>query len=259
MHIFVFVDLDLPCVPLTHPSSICQGPAWYKGTGYPKAYYWCARYSLVWISAMGAFVHFNQCNYIFPKFNVLISHVMTADILEADEFMQYVGEKLCLSTTWFDLLNFVEFKLCQCQGYKWPFEESEARFPSKDVCYSCEGTLESHTYTVQCCGMEFHQMCKRCPYCHKSWVSLKCAICRFTCMPQNQQFLHESLSARMAPRMTCCSADVHNEWKSQIKNKCPACKTQLIHRFPVSPKEFCNRRWILSQMEMRRRELVATH
>ena len=37
-------------------------------------------------------------HYIFPKFNfnVLISHVITADILGADDFMQYVGEKLCL-------------------------------------------------------------------------------------------------------------------------------------------------------------------
>ena len=214
---------------------------------------------------MGALIHFNQYNYIFPKFNfnLLISHVMTADILGADDFMEYVGEKLCLPTTRFNLSNSSDAIFKAVRDRYRLSRKVQLGYPPQDLCYSCKGTLNSATYTVECCGMEFHsrclKTCKKCPYCHTPWVSLKCVVCRFSCMPQKQQSLYRSYSARMKSRMTCCSADIHDECKRKVVNKCPACETEFINGFPISPKspkEFCNKRWILRQTQLQRRELA---
>ena len=112
-------------------------------------------------------------------------------------------ERNCLPTTRFDCSNLSDaiFKAIRdC------YHLVQLGYPPQDLCYSCKGTLKSATYTVQCCGMKFHQrclkMCKKCLYCHIPWVSLKCVVCRVTCMPQKQQSLHKSFSARMGSRMT---------------------------------------------------------
>ena len=84
-------------------------------------------------------VQFNQNKYIFLEINFtnLLYHVTTADILGADKFMGFVGEKLCLPSVRFDLLNNEKIWKVIRDRY-WLARKGVLAFPSLKICYGCK-------------------------------------------------------------------------------------------------------------------------
>ena len=218
-------------------------------------------------SAVGALIHFNRGTYTFPEsdFFRLISQVLTADALCADHFLEFVGHKLCLPTTRFNLSNTHETIHKEVRDCYRLAMKVKLRFPPPEEFYSCKDSLnlsEFRTTVVRCCKMEFHINCikrYKCPYCKEPWVALDCCVCGDTCTPKKQS-LHLSYAALVSNRMSCCSADVHAACRPNITTKCPACSAELHNGHPVptsSPHICCMRRYNLRQMHMARKELVA--
>lgn len=218
-------------------------------------------------SSVNALLNFNRGTYKFPeRFGILVSHITAADTLGADEFLEYVGRKLCLPIARFDLSNDIDTIYNVVRDRYRLARVVKLKFPPSDTCYVCKLALKPSEIQsgVDCCSMEFHRNClkgrKGCPYCRTPWISLRCCVCGKTCTP-TEQFLHDSYASRMFNRMSCCSADTHDMCRRKISGKCPACL--MDPKCVESPHDFYNifwkMRWNLRQTEAKRKRLVTQH
>ena len=191
-------------------------------------------------SAVYALLYFNKNLYVFPehRHNILVSHIIAADALGMDHFLAYVGEKLCLPTTRFDMSNEREWIQKVVRDRYRLSLITQLDYPPRETCYVCKKLLvvsEIRTF-VSCCNREFHlncvKACNKCPYCREPWVGLRCSVCGRTCTPKGQ-FPYEVYATLVLQRMSCCSADVHTLCKRRVGQKYTVCSVELCDGYPV--------------------------
>ena len=93
-------------------------------------------------SAVSVLIKFNEGSYTLPStFLPLVAHVITADVLGADNFLQFIGEKLCLPTTTFDVSHdFLIIKKVLRDRYRLA-QKVTLEYPPISMCYTCKKTL----------------------------------------------------------------------------------------------------------------------
>ena len=220
---------------------------------------------MIRMSAVFALLQFNRNKYIFPEtnFTTLLYQVFTADILGADKFMGFVGEKLCLPSVRFDLSNNNEMIWKVLRDRYRLARKVILSFPSSEICYGCKKAVKESEIrkTTPCCYREFHECCLEartlCPYCCEPWLALRCVVCKKSCTLTGKP-LYESFSGQL--QMACCSAEVHSACLQKMNERCLECQTELKNGIPVpvaSANDFCKRRWCLRQVQLRRKQLAA--
>ena len=217
-------------------------------------------------SSVGALLYFNRGTYRFPDYHsALVRHLITADTLCADKFVEAMGRKLCLPTSRIDLSNREEILFTEVRNRYRLSQRFALMYPPADKCYVCKCQMDHSDFqvtTVECCQMPFHRQCingrRKCPYCKTPWVFLNCCVCKKECVPLRQQWF-DYYAAHYLSRMSCCAADVHDECRHKIKDNCPACHFCIESGCPVEPKtmeEVCRQRFNCRMTERKRKELV---
>ena len=171
---------------------------------------------------------------------------------------------LCLPITWFDLSNEnEEIYEAICDRYRLA-RKVFLTYPKPEVCYDCKRAMKHSEirHTVHCSNREFHKSCLKerrfCPYCRVPWVGLMCIVCRQSCTPTGE-CLYACYPELASSRMSCCSVDVHSTCHGKVQEACPAFLTELKCGIPlpVTPQNFCKRRWSLRQTQLKRKQVAA--
>ena len=226
-----------------------------------------------WTSVQ-ALINFNLYNYTIPEHvPLLVSHIITADVLGADHFLHYISQTLCLPPCRFNTSNpYITIKKVVRDRYRLA-SRVKLEFPPREMCYKCkcalpaeETVLETNLETykcmkVCCCFRFFHRAClksaNKCPYCLEPWVGLDCCVCRSKCTSKSP-FLHDQFLHLLYNRLPCCSMDIHHNCRTKLGRLCPMCNALLEDRVPLIPTttlEFCARRSVLRKVQFERREL----
>lgn len=202
-----------------------------------------------------ALVDFHEGNYCLPDhdhYGALAHHVMAADILGDDSFVQFISASLqvppsCIDTSHTSL----HVRMMVRDRLRLKSIVPSLQLAPKSQCIACKGDFldSDRTAYVVCCGRISHCSCldyvTSCPFCTVAWGGLRCASCGYYTTPKDGRELYRSLKRRRANRTTCCGGDVHFECRKE-SCICPACG--------VSPGDKSAETFVRLQRESRRKE-----
>lgn len=146
-------------------------------------------------NTLQALVDFHEDNYSIPeRFGILAHHVLAADALGDDKFLEYISQTFKVPISCIDTSNRTH-NVQMALRDKMRLKQIVPKLESSEKCSVCKYGVVRHEEACvlsPCCDRTFHHSClldvSVCPYCNEAWGGATlCSLWAANCELQGPQ------------------------------------------------------------------------